>query len=75
MAYMELIVNRKGPYRHIAIGILEQLDDKSLYNCRLVNKAFKALIDQVGWCYARQILRKKNSKKGHNDSVLKVNQS
>ena len=62
MANMELLIDQDGPFKHLAIEILEKLDDKSLTNCRLVNKTLKSLIDQEKFYYVRQIAKKKSIK-------------
>ena len=58
MANMNLLIDQDGPFKHLAIEIAKKLDDKSLTNCRLVNKAFKTLIDQEKFYYVRQISKK-----------------
>ena len=49
--------------RHIALIILTKLDNKSITKCRLVNKAWKSLIDSEKFYFIRQIIKFKTKYK------------
>ena len=51
---MDLLVDA---FDHLALNIFIRLNDKSLANCRRVNKAWKNLIDGQKFYYIRQIVK------------------